>query len=283
MSATDLEIISEHRCFGGVQGFYRHASKACAGPMRFAVYRPPQAGNGPVPVLFYLAGLTCTEETFVIKGGAQRLAAELGLILVAPDTSPRTANIPGEGDRWDLGLGAGFYVDATQSPWSAHYRMYSYVTDELPQVIAANFPVRSDRQGIFGHSMGGHGALVCALRNPDRYRSVSAFAPIASATRCPWGELALGTYLGADRAQWADYDASLLMAQRPFHGEILVDQGLKDQFLEVQLHPHLLEEAAARSGQALRLRRHEGYDHGYYFVATFMEDHLRHHAQALLA
>jgi S-formylglutathione hydrolase len=278
-----IEVVSEHRCHGGVQGFYRHPSVACAGPMRFSVYRPPQAEAGPVPVLYYLAGLTCTEETFMIKAGAQRLAAALGLMLVAPDTSPRTAAIPGEGDRWDLGLGAGFYVDAVQAPWSAHYRMYSYVTEELPQLIAGNFPARADSQGVFGHSMGGHGALVCALRNPQRYRSVSAFAPIASPTRCPWGELAFETYLGADRAPWGEYDASLLVARRPLACPILVDQGLQDQFLESQLHPHLLEEACARSGQALRLRRHEGYDHGYYFISTFMEDHLRHHAQALLA
>jgi S-formylglutathione hydrolase len=279
---SDLEVISEHRCFGGIQGYYRHASEACAGPMRFAVYRPPQAAAGTVPMLTYLAGLTCTEETFAIKAGAQRLAAELGLMLVAPDTSPRTANIPGEGDRWDLGLGAGFYVDAVQLPWSRHYRMYSYITDELPRVIGAHFPVRADRQGIFGHSMGGHGALVCALRNPGRYRSVSAFAPIASPTRCPWGELAFETYLGPDRGAWGDYDASLLVERRPFGRPILIDQGTSDQFLHSQLHPHLFEEACARAGQPLSLRRHEGYDHGYFFIATFMEDHLRHHAQALL-
>ena len=278
---STLTVISEHACFGGVQGYYSHESAVVRGPMRFAVYRPPQALRGPVPVLTYLAGLTCTEETFAIKAGAQRAAAELGLMLVAPDTSPRGAGVPGEDADWDLGTGAGFYVDATQPPWAPHYSMYSYVTRELPAVVAANFPVLADRQGIFGHSMGGHGALICALKNPGQYRSLSAFAPIAAPMRCPWGIKAFTAYLGADRAAWRDWDASELMRQRPYPGPILIDQGTADKFLEEQLHPEALEEAARASGQALTLRRQPGYDHGYFFIATFIDDHLRHHAAQL--
>jgi len=250
--------------------------------MRFAVFRPPQAARGPVPVVYYLAGLTCTEETFAIKAGAQRTAAELGLMLVAPDTSPRGAGIPGEDDDWDLGTGAGFYVDATQAPWSAHYRMYSYVTRELPAVIAAHFPVLRDRQGIFGHSMGGHGALICALKNPALYRSVSAFAPVAAPMRCPWGQKAFGAYLGPERETWRDWDASELLRRHRFPGPILVDQGTADKFLADQLYPEALEEAAHATGQALMLRRQAGYDHSYFFIATFVADHLRHHAEYLL-
>jgi S-formylglutathione hydrolase len=246
--------------------------------MKFAVYRPPQAASGKVPVLTYLAGLTCTEETFVIKAGAQRVAAALGLMLVAPDTSPRGVGIPGEDADWDFGTGAGFYVDATEAPWSARYRMYSYVTRELPALVAAHFPARADRQGIFGHSMGGHGALVCALRNPTLYRSVSAFAPIAAPTQCPWGVKAFAGYLGADRVPWKAYDASVLARGRKFPGPILIDQGLADPFLATQLKPELFEEACAAAGQALTLRRHPGYDHSYFFIASFIEDHLRHHA-----
>jgi S-formylglutathione hydrolase len=249
--------------------------------MRFAVYQPRQARSGNVPVVYYLAGLTCTEETFVIKAGAQRLAAELGLILVAPDTSPRGANLPGESDVWDFGIGAGFYVDATVEPWSKHYRMFSYVTRELPALVAEEFPADMNRQGIFGHSMGGHGALVCALRNPGQYRSLSAFAPICAPMQCPWGTKAFGGYLGADRDAWRRYDASELVRERPFAGHILVDQGLADKFLAEQLKPELFEAACHASGQSLTLRRHGGYDHGYYFISTFMEDHLRHHAAAL--
>ena len=279
-----FETISQHHCFGGTVGFYRHqaASTACA--MRFAVFMPPQARAGRVPVLYYLAGLTCTEETFMIKAGAQRVAAELGLMLVAPDTSPRGLNLPGESDSWDFGVGAGFYVDATEPPWSKHFRMYSYVTEELRELITAHFPADAARSGIFGHSMGGHGALVLGLRNPDIYRSISAFAPIAAPSQCPWGKKAFGGYLGADHGQWAPYDASQLataikdVARR---APLLVDQGLADQFLAEQLHPHLLEQACQRSGLKLTLRRHEGYDHGYYFISTMMEDHLRHHARIL--
>lgn len=251
--------------------------------MRFAVYTPPQAADGPVPVLYYLAGLTCTEETFMIKGGAQRLAAEHGLMLVAPDTSPRDTNVPGEDDDWDFGTGAGFYVDATEEPWSAHYKMYSYVTQELPAVVEENFPASADARGVFGHSMGGHGALVCALKNPDYFRSVSAFAPVSAPTRVPWGEKAFSGYLGEDREAWRAYDASELVRERPFPDgrDILVDQGLSDQFLEEQLRPEAFEEACAESGQPLTLNRRESYDHSYYMISTFMEDHIHHHAAAL--
>jgi S-formylglutathione hydrolase len=277
-----MKVLSEHRCFGGVQGYYSHASQSCAGEMRFSVYAPPQAAAGKVPVLWYLAGLTCTEETFMIKAGAQRVAAELGLMLVAPDVSPRSTGIPGEADDWEFGAGAGFYLDATREPWARHYRMFSYVTQELPALVAARFAADSARQGIFGHSMGGHGALVCALRRPGQYRSLSAFAPIAAPTRCPWGEKAFAGYLGGDRSAWGDWDASELVRSRPFGSPILIDQGLGDKFLPGQLHPHVFEEACRASGQALTLRRHEGYDHGYYFISTFVEDHLRHHGRTLL-
>jgi len=273
--------ISEHKCFDGVQGYYSHASEETGLDMRFAVYQPPQGRSGNVPVLYYLAGLTCTEETFVIKAGAQRLAAELGLLLVAPDTSPRGANLPGDTDAWDFGVGAGFYVDAMVEPWSKHYRMFSYVTRELPALIAEEFPADMNRQGIFGHSMGGHGALVCALRNPAQYRSLSALAPICAPMQCPWGRKAFGGYLGEDRDKWRRYDASVLVRERTFGGHILIDQGLADKFLAEQLKPELFEAACRESGQSLTLRRHGGYDHGYFFIATFMEDHLRHHAAAL--
>jgi S-formylglutathione hydrolase len=253
--------------------------------MKFAVFTPPQAERGPVPVLYYLAGLTCTEETFMIKAGAQRRAAELGLMLVSSDTSPRGVPLPGDSDAYDFGVGAGFYVDATVVPWSKHYRMYSYVTAELPALIDAHFPADKARQGIFGHSMGGHGALTIGLKNPgNRYRSISAFAPIAAPKQCPWGQKAFTGYLGPDKGQWADHDATELMSKvkdpqsKPL---ILIDQGLGDQFLETQLHPHLFEEAARNVGYAITLRRQPGYDHGYYFISSVMDDHLRHHARIL--
>ena len=252
--------------------------------MRFGVYRPPQASQGRVPVLFYLAGLTCTEETFFIKAGAQRLAAQLGLMLVSCDTSPRSTGIAGEADDWEFGSGAGFYLNATQAPWDRHFRMYDYVRDELTALILGHFPARADRFGLFGHSMGGHGALVIGLRNPQVFRSVSAFAPISSPSRCPWGLKAFPRYLGEDRASWQQYDAVDLIrsAGKPVLPEILVDQGLADKFLlQSQLLPEQLEEACRASGQPLRLRRHDGYDHGYYFIQSFIEDHLRHHAAAL--
>lgn len=278
---STLETLAEHACFGGTQGFYRHASKACAGPMRFAVFTPAQTKHRKLPVLFYLAGLTCTEETFTIKAGAQRVAAELGVILVMPDTSPREPQLPGDRDSWDFGIGAGFYVDATQAPWSAHYRLFSYVTDELPALVDASFATDPERRGVFGHSMGGHGALVTALKRPDVFKTCSAFSPIAAPMECPWGHKALGNYLGPDRKAWAAYDASQLMRARPFAHEILVDQGLADKFLAEQLKPELLESAAKTSGQKLTLRRHAGYDHGYYFIQSFVADHLAHHARQL--
>jgi len=250
--------------------------------MRFGVFLPPQADAGPVPVLYWLSGLTCTEENFIVKAGAERVAAELGLAIVVPDTSPRGLNIPGEADSYDFGLGAGFYVDAVRPPWSAGYRMYSYVAKELPGLVASSFPVDVARTGICGHSMGGHGALTIALKNPGYYKSVSAFAPICSPIRCPWGEKALTGYLGADRALWADYDATALIQSRGWKGPaILVDQGTNDQFLKSQLKPELLEEACRRAGVSLDLRLQEGYDHSYFFIASFVEDHLRYHARNL--
>ena len=278
-----LNVVSEQRTFGGVMGYYSHASAACGGEMRFSVYRPPQAEASAVPVLTYLAGLTCSEETFMIKAGAQRLAAEAGLMLVAPDTSPRHAGLKGEDEDWDFGTGAGFYLDATAVPWAAHYNMYTYVTAELPALIAAEFPARAGPAGIFGHSMGGHGALTIALKNPGTYRSVSAFAPIVAPTQCPWGEKAFTGYLGPDREAWRNYDATELVADSGFEGTILIDQGEDDQFLAEQLKPELFEAACAAVGQPLTLRRQPGYDHSYYFIATFIADHIAHHAAALAA
>jgi S-formylglutathione hydrolase len=275
-----LETISEQRCFGGVQGFYRHHSAAVGGPMRFSVFVPPEA-RSPRPALYYLAGLTCTEETFVTKAGAQRTAAALGLVLVTCDTSPREARYPGDDASWDFGLGAGFYVDATQEPWRKSYRMDTYVTRELPALVEASFPFAAGARGIFGHSMGGHGALALALRNPGLYRSVSAFAPVVAPSVVPWGEKAFTNYLGPDRAAWSAYDACELVRARPLPFDLLVDIGTADKFLEVQLRPELFERACADAGQKLELRRHDGYDHSYYFIATFVEDHLAHHARAL--
>lgn len=281
-----LELIGEHACHGGVQRFYRHESKTIGLPMRFSVYLPPHAGEGRVPALFYLAGLTCTEETFPIKAGAQHFAARHGIALVAPDTSPRGAGLPGESDAWDFGVGAGFYVDATREPWSKHYRMYSYMRDELRETVAAELPIDGGRLGIFGHSMGGHGALVLALRNPQIYRSVSAFAPLAAPMRSPWGKKAFSGYLGDDPEAWLRYDASELVV-RPdtarFAAGILIDQGLADRFRVEQLHPEVFESACLTAGQPLTLRRHETYDHSYYFIQTFIEDHIAHHAHVLAA
>lgn len=278
-----LTAVSRNRCFEGTQSVHSHDSTELGCKMRFGVFMPPQADGGVlVPVVYWLSGLTCTEENFIVKAGAQRVAAELGLAIVVPDTSPRGLGIPGEGASYDLGLGAGFYVDATQSPWSRGYRMHSYVTRELPALVAANFPVDEERRGIFGHSMGGHGALTIALKNPGEYRSVSAFAPIASPMRCPWGEKALAAYLGPDRETWKEYDSTFLIESRGWKGPpILVDQGTQDQFLENQLKPPLLREACERAGVALSLRMQEGYDHSYFFIATFIADHLRFHARNL--
>ncbi|TXL67043.1 S-formylglutathione hydrolase [Zeimonas arvi] len=277
-------LLSEHGCFGGVQVFHSHDSAVVGLPMRFSLFLPPQARKDRVPLLVYLAGLTCTEETFPTKAGAQRLASELGLALLAPDTSPRGANVPGEADAWDFGVGAGFWLDAMREPWNRHWRMESWLITELLPLVTRSFDLDGDRVGIFGHSMGGHGALTLALRHPGRFRSVSAFAPIAAPMRCPWGVKAFSGYLGEDRGRWRAHDASELMqsqAEAPFPGGILIDQGLSDKFLSEQLHPEAFEAACAAVGQALELRRHEGYDHGYYFIASFADDHLRHHAKAL--
>lgn len=279
-----MQALNEHHCYGGTVGYYEHAAESTNCSMRFAVFTPPQATEAPVPVVTWLSGLTCTEETFMIKAGAQRIAAKLGLMLVAPDTSPRGADVPDDAKaQYDFGLGAGFYVNATEAPWQQHYQMYDYVTEELPQLLAQAFPADLSRQGICGHSMGGHGALVIGLRNPETYQAVSAFAPIANPSACPWGEKALGGYLGDDRRAWGRYDATELvmgLAQPPAH-PLLIDQGLKDEFLTTQLHPERFESACRDRGVALNLRRHAGYDHGYFFISSFMEDHLRHHAAVL--
>jgi len=285
---TSLALQSTHACFGGEQRFYKHDSAEIGLPMQFSVYLPPQATQGPVPAVLYLAGLTCNEETFMTKAGAQRLAAELGLALVAPDTSPRGAQVeslPGASAGWDFGIGAGFYLDATQEPWRTHWRMESYIVRELLPLLAQQLPVDGERIGIFGHSMGGHGALTLALRHPGRFKTVSAFAPICAPSQCPWGEKAFTGYLGADRSAWGEHDATVLMQNQPvapYPAGILIDQGLADKFLADQLHPQLLEAACQAIGQPLTLRRQAGYDHGYYFVQSFIADHLRHHAQGLL-
>ncbi len=279
------ETLSEHACFGGVQRFYRHASAEIGLTMRFGLYLPPQALAGtPVPLLVYLAGLTCSEETFAIKAGAQRVAAELGLALLTPDTSPRGASVAGESEDWDFGVGAGFYLDATQAPWTKHWRMESYLLGELLPQAWAQAPVLQAQTGIFGHSMGGHGALTLALRHPGVFKSLSALAPICAPMRCPWGQKAFTGYLGPDRAAWAAHDASVLMGRQatvPYPQGLLIDQGLADKFLAEQLLPHTFEAACAAVGQPLTLRRHAGFDHGYYFIATLVEDHLRHHARQL--
>jgi S-formylglutathione hydrolase len=280
MTLTTLE---EHRCHGGIQGVYRHDSSATQCAMEFAVYVPPQAEHGKVPVLYWLSGLTCTWANFTEKAGVQRHAAAHGLIVVAPDTSPRGIGLSGEDDTYDFGSGAGFYVDATELPWTRHYRMYTYVTQELPALIEASLPVDRERRGIFGHSMGGHGALICALKNPERYRSLSAFAPICAPMRCPWGEKAFAGYLGDDRATWRAWDATELAAGSDWRSEVLVDQGTADNFLANQLKPHLLQEAFAETDIPLTLRYQAGYDHSYYFMQSFIGEHLAHHARLLEA
>ena len=277
----NLEILSEQRLHGGTQGFYRHHSEACDGPMRFGVYQPPQAARKVCPVLYFLAGLTCNEETAAIKSGAQRLAAELGLILVTPDTSPRDTGIDGATGDWEFGEGAGFYVDASETPWSARFRMHSYVVEELPALISKQFPADVERSSICGHSMGGHGALTIALKHPRNYASVSAFSPIVAPSQVPWGKKAFPRLLGDDASSWAAYDACKLVRQQTFPGTILIDQGEADQFLEGQLKPELFDQACAEAGQALLLRRHPGYDHSYWFISSFIDDHLKHHAKAL--
>ena len=278
----DLELVSEARCFGGRQITYRHVSRETKTPMRFAVYLPPKAEHDAVPVVWWLSGLTCTEENFATKAGAQRVAAELGLMLVIPDTSPRGEGVPDDPEGgWDFGLGAGFYVDATEPPWSANYRMYSYITAELPGLIAAATPADMTRQSIAGHSMGGHGALTLALKNPGRYRAVSAFAPIVAPSQCPWGRKAFSHYLGPNEETWRAHDATSLVESGARLGEILVDQGEADPFLQKELLTDRFESACAKAGQPLRLRRHAGYDHGFHFIASFIEDHLRWHAERL--
>jgi S-formylglutathione hydrolase len=284
---TSIETLSETLCFGGRIGFYRHASAVNNCDMRFSVFVPPQAAGRRVPVLTFLSGLTCTEENFMVKSGAQRAAAELGLVLVSPDTSPRGDDVPDDPDEdYDFGLAAGFYLNATQEPWARHYRMYDYITQELPPIIFDNFPVDPERHGLTGHSMGGHGALTIGLRNPDMFRSLSAFAPICTTLHSPWGQKALGYYLGAGQSTWADYDACEV-ARRSGHvtkyDRILVDQGADDPYLREQLQPERLEAACAESGLPLDLRMHEGYDHGYYFISTFIEEHLDFHAERLSA
>ena len=283
--AKQIETLSETRCFGGRMGFYRHHSDANDCDMQFAVFVPPQAESGPVPVLTFLSGLTCTEENFMVKSGAQRYAAELGLMLVSPDTSPRGEGVADDPDGdYDFGLAAGFYLNATEKPWSDHYHMYDYVMDELQPAVFANFPGDRERHGLTGHSMGGHGALTIGLRHPEVFRSLSAFAPICTTLHSPWGQKALGHYLGDDTSSWLRYDAAEVarnVADTSPWQRILVDQGLDDIFLKDQLKPDLLEAACADSGLPLEMRYHEGYDHGYYFISTFIEEHLKHHASTL--
>jgi len=276
-----MEKLSSAKSFGGSVDVYQHSSVETKTPMKFSVYLPPQSQIRKVPVLYWLSGLTCTEENFMAKAGAQQWAAERGVVLIAPDTSPRGANLPGESDSWDFGLAAGFYVNATQAPWSKHYRMYDYVTRELRTLVEEKFEVRSDKVGIFGHSMGGHGALVIGLREEDRYQSISAFAPIGAPSQCPWGVKAFTNYLGADRETWKAYDASELIAKVKNRRPILIDQGGADKFLSDQLKPEILKRAAAAAGYPLEVRIQEGYDHSYYFIASFLQDHFKHHAQLL--
>lgn len=281
---SEITIRSEQACFGGTQGFYSHESTVCGGTMNFALFQPPQvSGGAKLPLVTFLSGLTCTDENFTTKAGAQRVAAELGVLVLAPDTSPRGAGYPGEDDSYDFGSGAGFYLDATEAPWSERYRMYSYITRELPVLIAGNFPADMSRQGIMGHSMGGHGAISIHLKNPDTYQSVSAFSPICAPMQCPWGEKAFTGYLGSDRESWRNYDSTELVAQSPSKAKILIDQGLEDGFLAEQLKPEVFEAACEKAGQAVEVRMQPGYDHSYYFIQSFMEDHLRHHAATLLA
>ena len=277
-----LENLSCQKSFGGWHKRYRHASSVLGCDMQFSVYLPPQVEQGAsLPVLYWLSGLTCTDENFMQKAGAQRMAAELGLVIVAPDTSPRGPEVPDDAEgAWDFGLGAGFYLNATQQPWARHYQMHDYVVHELPALVEAHFPV-SQRRGISGHSMGGHGALVCALRNPGRYQSVSAFAPISNPSNCPWGEKAFSRYLGEDRARWREWDACALLPQASEKLPILIDQGDRDDFLDSQLKPQLLQAQAKAQEHPLWLRLQPGYDHSYYFIASFIDDHLRHHAAAL--
>lgn len=278
-----IEVISEQRCHGGVQGFYRHRSAVTGTDMRFALYRPPQSAGTPTPALFYLAGLTCTEETATIKAGAQQHASRHGLMLVMPDTSPRGAGIDGEDVDWDFGVGAGFYLDATREPWSRHYRMDSYLTKELLPLVIEEYAADPNAVGIFGHSMGGHGALTLALKNPGLFRSVSAFAPICAPMQCPWGQKAFEGYFGDDAALAAAHDATELVKAGRRSPPILIDQGSEDPFLAEQLHPSPFDDACRQAGQPLELRMQAGYDHSYYFIQSFMGEHIAHHAATLTA
>ena len=276
-----LEIRNQHCCFGGTQGFYQHDSTIIGLPMRFSVYQPPQVEQRPLPALFFLAGLTCTEETFMIKAGAQRYAADYGIMLVTMDTSPRNTGIAGESDHWDFGSGAGFYLDATEKPWSKNYLMESYVTQELCESVVNQFFADKNRIGISGHSMGGHGALTLGLRYPDKFRSVSAFAPVSAPIQCPWGQKAFTNYLGENQDYWRNHDARALIEDGHLIADILVDQGLNDQFLSEQLQPEQLEKACQKAGQKLTLHYHPGYDHSYYFISTFIGGHLKYHCDIL--
>ncbi len=280
--STEIKLVKQHQCFGGTLSYYFHSSSTCNIEMRFSIYQPPQAKLKSFPVLYFLSGLTCTEENFMAKAGAQQFANKYGLILIAPDTSPRNTNIAGEDDDWDLGTGAGFYINATSEPWKKHYQMYSYVVEELPEIITKNFPIQPDKQSIFGHSMGGHGALICALKNPEKYQSVSAFAPISAPMSCPWGEKAFTNYLGTNQENWRNYDASELVSTSDYNRPILIDVGTADPFLaQKQLLPEVFENACQKVGLPLTLRMQENYDHSYYFIASFIEDHIRYHAEAL--
>lgn len=277
-----MEKIAENRCFGGRQLRFSHASKTLDCSMNFSVYLPPAAEHGKVPVLYWLSGLTCTDENFVQKAGAQRYAARQGVAIVAPDTSPRGEGVPDDPEgAYDFGLGAGFYVNATQLPWSRHYQMYDYVLDELPALVAANLSIDGSRAGIFGHSMGGHGALTIALKNPGHFRSVSAFAPICSPLNCPWGEKALGNYLGNDREAWRQYDTTELVRAAKQHLPVLVDQGEADNFLAEQLKTELLETASTETSYPMTIRRQAGYDHSYFFIASFIGEHIEFHSRYL--
>ena len=275
-----METVSTNRAFGGTQGVYKHTSSSTGTDMTFAVYVPDHKDTAKLPVLWYLSGLTCTHANVMEKGEYRRLASELGLIIVAPDTSPRGEGVPDE-PSYDMGQGAAFYVDATEEPWAEHFQMRTYIEQELPALIAENFPADMQRQGIFGHSMGGHGALTIALRNPDRFQNVSAFSPIAAPSQCDWGKKALGRYIGEDKSAWRSYDACALIEDGARVSEILVEQGSADDFLEAQLKPELLVDACEKADISLTLNMREGYDHSYFFISTFMENHLRWHAERL--
>ena len=271
-----MKTISQWHSFGGNLSVHEHESSVCSCPMTFAVYTPPQAESGPVPVIWYLSGLTCNWSNVMEKSGLQRIASELGLMIIAPDTSPRGQGVPDD-EAYDLGQGAGFYLTATQAPWSGHFRMDQYITEELQSLVADNFPAEMTRQGIMGHSMGGHGALTLHLKNPETYKSVSAFSPIIAPSQVPWGQKAFTTYLGENKADWSQYDATQLVQSKASTATILIDQGMADDFLDEQLRPDIFEQACEKAGQNLILKRQEGYDHSYYFIASFIEDHLRHH------